>query len=265
MKRTASVIALLLFASSIVAHEYILIAYNFFVKQGDELELHLFVADGFNVETERPMQLDMNTRFGLITNQGEKDLLKNATDGTMPILKMTVDFEGQGLIHLQRDYARITMTNDDFEEYLKVDNIENITIDQTKSEQTERYTRYIKSLVQSNPITNDEIYKTIVGHTFEIVPQNNLYNLAVGDWINAKVYFEGKPLANKVITARNRLGNHPATHQFSRTDANGLCQFKIDCAGDWFIHVTHMIPSRDSSDTDWESFWTTFSFGVEEK
>jgi uncharacterized GH25 family protein len=178
---------------------------------------------------------------------------------------MNVDFKGLGLIHMERDYAKITLSNDKFKSYLQGDNIENIKMDDsTKTEQTERYTRYIKTLIQSNPKSKDNIYKTIVGHNLEIILLQNPYELGQGDWISAKVLFMGKPLTNKVITARNRIGNEPAIFQYSRTDEKGICSFKLEREGDWFFHATHMIPSTAKDEADWESFWTTFSFGIQE-
>ncbi len=52
--------------------------------------------------------------------------------------------------------------------------------------------------------------------------------------------------------------------QYSRTDDDGKCAFKLEREGDWFFHATHMIASSNQKDTDWESFWTTFSFGLVE-
>ena len=104
------------------------------------------------------------------------------------------------LLIMERDYARTTLPNDKFKSYLKGDNIENIRIDdRTKTEQSERYTRYIKALVQSNPKSNDEIHKTVVGHNFEIVLLQNPYELNQGDWIKAKVLFRGEPLTEKAM------------------------------------------------------------------
>ncbi len=263
MKKTLTLILTICLATSLFAHEYVLIAYEYVVKKGGKLELHLFVADGFNIEFERPVQKNITKRFELFSENGTTDLLSKSKDGELPILYMDVDFEGLGLLHMERDYARITLPNDEFKSYLKIDNIENIQInDSTKTEQSERYTRYIKTLVQSDFKKNDAIYKTIVGHNFEIILLQNPYELKQGDWIKAKVLFKGKPLTNKVITARNRNDNEPSISQYSKTDESGVCSFKLERKGDWFLHSTHMIPSPDKDDTDWESFWTTFSFGV---
>ncbi len=264
MKKAVAILLTLFLATTVFAHEYVLIAYNFIVKEGEKLELHLFVADGFNIEMERPVQKSITKEFELISEKGKTDLLPKLQDGALPVLEMDVDFKGLGLIHMERDYARITLPNDKFKSYLKGDNIENIRIDDsTKTEQSERYTQYIKTLIQSNQKSNDEIYKTVVGHNFEIVLLQNPYELSQGDWIRAKVYFMGEPLKDKVITARNRKGNEPAIFQYSRTDENGICSFKLERKGDWFFHATHMIKSRDLNDADWESFWTTISFGLQ--
>lgn len=101
-----------------------------------------------------------------------------------------------------------------------------------------------------------------MGHQFEIILLDSPYTLRTGDWIKAKVLFQGKTLTQKIITARNRIGNKPATVAYSRTDDAGICKFKLKRNGDWFIHATHMIPCPDRQDSDWESFWSTYSFGI---
>jgi uncharacterized GH25 family protein len=262
-KKTIAILLSLFLMAGALAHEYVLIAYKFIVKEGENLELHLFVSDGFNIQLERPLQKSITKSFKLLSENGETDLLKSLEDNSLPIYNMDVDFKGLGLFYMERDYASNTLPNEEFKDYLIGDNIENIQIDvSTKTEQTERYTRYIKSLIQSNPNLNDSIFKTVVGQNFEIVLLQNPYELEVGEWISAQVFFMGEPLKNKVITARNRIGNKSAAYQYSRTDESGLCSFKLEREGDWFIHATHMIPSRDKNKSDWESFWTTFSFGI---
>jgi len=72
----------------------------------------------------------------------------------------------------------------------------------------------------------------------------NPYLLQKDDVLKAQVFFMGKPLTNKLITARNRTGSEPATAFTSRTNANGICSFQIKRKGDWFIHSTLIIPAR---------------------
>jgi len=253
---------LLLFTA--LAHEYILLAYKFKVAKGDMLELHLFVADGFNIEMERPMQTAITTKFELINENGTSNLLSNISNGTLPIVNMKADFDGLGLFNLERGYAKNTMDTKKFMAYLKEDHIENITVsnDPNKTTQRERYTRYIKTLVHSGQEKADTLYKTITAQKFEIILLQNPYLLHKGDKLNAQVFFMGRPLANKIITARSRKGSEKATVALSRTNKNGICSFKITNDGDWFLHATNMIPSTDKNEADWESFWTSYSFGI---
>jgi len=265
MKKLFIGAVLLAFIITAFAHEYILLAYKFKVAKGDTLELHLFVADGFNIELERPMQKAITRNFELINENGTNNLLTDASDGALPIVKKTVDFEGLGLIHMERYYAKITLPTSKFLSYLKEDHIENITVPKNaaKQEQHERYSRYIKCLVQSGKVKIDTFYKTIVGQNFEIVLLQNPYAIHPGKTLQAKLLFMGKPLTNKLITARNRTGSEPVITLTARTDARGICIFPITRKGDWFIHATHMIPCPDKAEADWESFWASYSFGID--
>jgi uncharacterized GH25 family protein len=265
MKKLLIATAFFILMLSAFAHEYILIANKYRIAKGDTLEVHLFVADGFNIELERPMQTAITKKFEMITENGTIDLLATTDNGSLPVINRKADFDGLALIHTERDYARITLPTAKFLSYLKEDHIENIKVknDSSKKFQRERYTRYIKCLVQSGKIKKDTLYKTITGQNFEIVLLQNPYLLQKGDVLKAQVFFTGKPLTNKLITARNRTGSEPATAFTSRTNANGICSFQIKRKGDWFIHATHMIPCPDKADADWESFWSSYSFGIE--
>ncbi len=246
------------------AHEYIFLAEKYRLQKGETLEVHLFVADGFNIQLERPFQKTPTKSFGLITTNDATDL-SSTNDGTLPIINRKVDFDGGGLIHLERDYARIKLATPKFFDYLEEDHIDGIAtqVDKSKPEQRERYTRCIKCLVQSGDNYNDTLYKTVTGQRFEIVLLQNPYRLHAGNTLPAKILFEGKPLANKIVTARNRTGSEACLALTSRTDAKGICTFKLTHKGEWFIHATNMIPCPDRTDSDWESFWASYSFAVD--
>jgi len=264
MKKILLLSTLFIGILTVFAHEYILVADSFRLKKGDNLEMHLFVSDGFNIQLERPINKTATLKFELITSDSTIDLSINE-NGTLPVISRKVFFEGGGLIHMERDYARITLATDKFMDYLKEDHIDGIPalVDKTKKEQKERYTRYIKSLVQSEGSYKDTLYKKITGQAFEIVLLQNPYTLRVGDSLKAKILFQGKPLSKKIITARNRTRNLAAITSTSRTNAKGICSFKMSRKGDWFLHATYMIPNQDKSDSDWESFWTSYSFGID--
>lgn len=264
MKKTIAIIGIVLMSSLLFAHEYVMLAFKYNLQKGDTLEVHLFVADGFNIQLERPIQKAIIKKLELISENGTTDLLANQADQTLPIVNRKVDFNGLGLIHMERDYARIALPTTKFKEYIKEDHLENINVgnDIATKMQRERYTRYLKILVQSGKDASSNLYNKIVGQNFEILLMQNPYKLHKNDIIQAKILFMGKPLANKMITARNRMGSSNTMVQTARTNTNGVCAFKLLRKGEWFIHATHMIPCLDKADSDWESFWASYSFQV---
>lgn len=261
-KKTILFIALaIVFAS--YSHEYILLASKFVVHKGEILKLHLFLLDGVKIEKDMPFQKKLIKKFELITQTNKVDILVEKKDSTFPFLNRNVDFEGLGLFYIERYTAAITLENKKFIEYLKEDNIENISINKsTKKEQKERYTRYIKCLVQSGKINNDTMHKTIVGHPFEIILLQNPYKLTIGKALQVQVIFQGKPLANKMLTIRSGVGKEFSNKIMSKTNADGIASFVINRKGDWFIHAIQMIPSPNQTEADWESFWAIYCFGI---
>ncbi len=264
MRKAFLVCVLFIVLVTAFAHEYILLAHKYRLQKGDDLEVHLFVADGFNIQMETPFQKTITKSFELITKDGIIDL-SITENGTLPIINRKADFEGGGLLHLERDYARISLATPKFLEYLKEDHMEYIApkVDRKQKEQKERYTRYIKCLLQSGNSYGDTVYKKVVGQTFEIILLQNPYKLKTGDVLKAQVLFMGKPLQNKMITTRARTGSEPSTSLTSRTDAKGICSFTINRKGEWFLHATHMIACPDKTDSNWESFWTSYSFEID--
>lgn len=264
IKKAIFIFSILLFTVVVFAHECFFSVNKYKVQQGDMLEVHLFIADGFNVQLEKSLQKKNIRKFELITQKGTVDLLGVGNENDLPILNRKVDFTGLGLLHMERDYARISLPTKKFLAYLKEDHLENIQLkkDSLKQVQKERYSRYIKTLVQSGDKPIGDEYKKVVGQNFEIVLLQNPYTLKPGSRLKAKILFMGNPLVNKVITARNRTGSQSAQVALSRTDAKGICTFKINRNGEWFLHATHIIECPDKTDSDWESFWATYSFQI---
>lgn len=60
----------------------------------------------------------------------------------------------------------------------------------------------------------------------------------------------GKPLAHKLITARNRTGSEVVITSMPKTNAAEICSFKLIRRGEWFIHGTQMIPCPDKTDSN---------------
>ncbi|HMP94684.1 MAG TPA: DUF4198 domain-containing protein, partial [Phnomibacter sp.] len=201
----------------LAAHEYILLTNTYKPKTGDSLSLRLFVADGFNIEAERPFENRMAAAFTFYNQRGIIDVRDLAREKSIPFFSTPVNFNGLGLFRLDRDYAYISLEPAKFRAYLKEDHIENITLPASATQpQRERYSRYIKCLVQSKPQPLDTTYKTITGQELEIILLQNPYSLKPGQTLQVQLLYQGKPLAGKMLTARQRTDSQPATTQAAR-------------------------------------------------
>lgn len=247
------------------AHEYLLLAEDYTVQKGDTLNMHLFLAQGFNVELERTLQKNITKSFDLYTQNKKINLLPLQQDEQIPVLNYVVDFDGEGLISMQRDYARIALPPYQFAEYVKEDGLDNIQFDAAKTQapQREKYSRYIKALILSGKNTNSDLYKKQIGFDLEIILLDNPYILNAGDSLRVKIVFKGQPLANKLIKARNRKGDENTISKEVKTNEKGEATLYLQREGTWVIHLTHIIACTDKTDCDWESFWASYSFAVE--
>lgn len=131
---------------------------------------------------------------------------------------------------------------------------------ESQSEARERYSRYLKSLLQAGA-RHDETYKRELGFKLEIIPQTNPYELKIGDSLEVKVLFEGKPLPNAKVFADNREAGSTRTQQ-TRTTAAGIATVKLDRSGFWLVRLVHMRRCAALAEADWESFWAAYTFGA---
>ena len=170
------------------------------------------------------------------------------------------------MLALERNWSYIKLEPQKFEDYLREDGMDYIIderkrLDETNKEGRERYSRFIKTLLQVGNKT-DVTYKKVVGLKHEIVPLENPYTKKVGDSLKFQILFDGKPLVNRAVFADNRLGDKISNQKLT-TDKNGRITVKINQSGLWLIRLVVMQRCKiDCAEADWESFWSAFSFGV---
>lgn len=268
---------MLLLAGAITAHahDYFLLPDKFFLKRGDTIVCRLFVGDDFTVELEeRPIHKYIMTKFDWTTpglTKGGKphtyDLLSDAKDSTMPVLRQTVIKNGLGLLSVNRRYAHITFGRKKFLSYLKAEHLDEInaafpsSTAAHKDSIREKYTRYIKTLFMVGQPAG-EVYKQRLGQTLEIILLQNPYKAKRGGTVTAQVFFRDKPLENGSVEALCKDSSGHVTKELIKTDSRGQVQFRLTTPGTWMVRLTHMIVSNDT-DADYESFWASYTFGVQ--
>ena len=265
--RIATAIILILLASlSAFAHEYWFETDNFFLKVNERADIRLFLGEALRKPEERPYQAAKTALFEMHSTAGKFDMRPLAEDEATPFLKFSSDRQGTYLLTLERNWSYLKLDAAKFDEYLREDGMEYI-IDERKrlgesaKEGSERYSRYIKTLIQVGE-NRTGTAKTRVGSKIEIVPLDNPYTRKPGDNLRFQVYFDGVPLADKTIFADNRDGDVFSTQKL-KTDKNGKIIVKLDRKGLWLIRLVYMQRcTKNCNEADWESFWAALSFGL---
>ena len=263
-KISTTLILTLLISVNAFAHEYWFEPETFFPALKQKTAVHLYVGDGLIKDREERIYQSAKTPlFDLFSNSKKQNLKPDLTEGQMPVFNFTAEKTGNYLLAMERDWAFIKIESGKFEDYLREDGMEYIIAEREKlgeseKEGRERYSRYIKSLLQVGD-KRDKTYKKQLGMKLEITPLENPYAKKIGDELQFQIVFEGKPLADRTIFADNRSSET----QKMTTDKNGIVTMKIDNSGLWLVRLVNMRRcAADCGEADWESFWGAFSFGV---
>jgi uncharacterized GH25 family protein len=267
MNRTCTLLFFLLLAAvRVSAHEYWLEPDSFFLKPGEKSAVRLFLGEGLKKEEERPFQTSKTPLFRLFSTGGDFDLTSSVRDEDIPLFTFSAEKAGNYLLGLERNWAYITLEADKFDEYLREDGMEYIIAEreklgESKKEGRERYSRFIKALLEVGD-KRDKTFAKRIGLKLEIVPLENPYSKKIGDTLSFQVLFQGKPLKDKTIFADNRDGE-AISKQKLKTDAHGKATIKLDRKGIWLVRLVFMQRcQKDCEGADWESFWGAFSFGA---
>jgi uncharacterized GH25 family protein len=258
-------ICLLLSASlSASAHDYWIQPQSFVARAKGDVIVRLFVGDKLVVEEERPFQQNRTVSFTLHSLGETVDLSKQAKDGKKPLVVLQPINNGNYLITLERDATNIALEPAKFTAYLKEEGLENIIVERERLNETnspgfERYSRFLKSLLQVGN-EQDDTFKRIVGHKLEIVPQKNPYLLRKDETLPVLVLFENQPLRNSPIFSFNRSGKR-VSEQATKTNDEGIATFNINRSGLWVIRLVQMRRCDNCKNADWESFWSSYTFG----
>ncbi len=266
MQKIARILIPICLFLTLSAHDYWLEAENYLLKKGETLVLHLLVGGDLDPEIERPLQKEQTLSFQLHTAQGSKDLLASQADSTFPVLKQKVDFEGLGLISMERDFSLISLHDTAFHNYLLHEYLIGV-IEQRKkighrTEEKERYARAIKALVKSgsNATQGKDLYKKRLGQKLEIILLQNPYELKAGDIIEAQLFYDQQPLTNKPIMALHKDPQGKFSELITYTDEEGKAIFRLKESGFWLIRSLHLYPCENCGEVNWESYWASYSF-----
>lgn len=261
----ASLLAALLLAAPARAHDYWLAASPTSPARGAEVAISLWVGEDFVAASQKPMDRARTTAFRVVHAAGQDDLLPEAVDGSMPLLRYQPAATGGHLLALERGPTRITMRARKFNHYLEHEGLlaalaaRRALVEHHWSAR-ERYTRYLKVFVQVGDGV-DSVSTKVLGQRIELVPDRDLAQLRPGDRLGVVLYFEGRPLPGAQVEVFVR-GTAGARGQKATSDAAGRVEFSVERAGTWLVRAVHMQRCVGCRDADWESFWAAYGFAV---
>lgn len=183
-------------------------------------------------------------------------------DGRTPAGNLRLSEPGTHILGYQSKPTPVTLEGPKFEMYLREKGLEKISQrrasrGQTESTAHEIYSRCAKTvLVVGQP--SGEAFKRDLGMRYELIALNDPTSLRAGETLKVLAKFEGKPLANAMVSAR--CAGAPESTVHLRTDEQGEVTIKVAAEGMWVVESVEMVEAPMDSGAQWESLWASFCF-----
>ncbi len=263
-ERIAMTVALLLGgASLLLAHDLFIKLDNYFLEPHARVSIPVlngtFSASENSVAPERLLDLSV------VSPHGRKQMDTGAwsANGDSSFISLETGESGTYLVGVSIRTNEITLTGEQFNEYLEHDGIPDVLEmrkqnDEMEKGATERYSKHVKAIFQIGSERTDG-FGTTLGYPAEIVPLENPYALTVGGELRVRCLVDGKPVANQPVIAGGEHYGVAMEERMVRTDADGIAQFVLDSPGKWYVKFINMVPVS-VPDLDYESKWATLTF-----
>ncbi len=259
---TASLVVAL-FASA-HAHDLFIKLDTYFLRPNSQATMRLlngsFRASEGAVARDRMRDVSLVAPDGKISHP-EATMWRD--EGKTSLLNLQTGNAGTYVVGVSTKPREIDLKAKDFNEYLAHDGLPDTLAARRKNSELskdvrERYSKHVRAIFQIGDARTDA-YKTPLGYPVEIIPQQNPYDLRVGQRLEVLCTLEGRPLADQFVLAGRETRGRMSRETSARTDANGIARFKLSGAGKWYVKMIHMTPVTNG-DVNYESKWATLTF-----
>ena len=252
--RLISILAavLILTASSVWAHEFIVKPNQLTVQPGQTLPVNVVSAHVFMVseEMEPLKQVDLS----LINGKSIKPLTLKENNAALTLEgAVAADKPGTAILAGHRKGMIWTQTTTGWQQAAK---------SQCKGViQSGNYEKFCKTLISVGK--EDQGYDKQVGHALEIVPLSNPAKASLGQDLEFKILFNGQPLSTEVWATYDGFSQVPNTYAYyTECDENGIARVKITQPGVWMVRTQHKI-DKPGKDYDSQVIRSVLVFGVQ--
>ncbi len=268
MRKTVWLLAGCLLAASLaLAHDTWLVPSKFRVAPGQAVQVALNTSEDFPT-SDSPASPDRIAQFLAVSASGQIEVQGYRAEGNSLVAEVTPG-PGVTLVAAVTKPRLIVLEKDDFNTYITEEGLESIVEARAARGESfaagrERYSKVAKlALCTEGEPTGGRRYREPLALPVEIVPLTDICRLRAGDTLVVQVLFEGRPLSGVWVGAGTE-GTHGHHYPYrQRTDANGRVVVRLTRSGAWFVRALHMVPNTEFEDADWQSWFSTLTFGVE--
>jgi hypothetical protein len=260
------------------AHDFWLEPDNFTPEKDQQVSIRLKEGVGFRGDT-LPYIEEWFNDFSAVTAAGREPV--TSLTGNDPAAEITAD-SGAILLGYQSNRSFVDLAAKKFNQYLEDEGIEfiraaRIAAGEDDLSAPEYFIRCAKALIQpiatksflqrffssgnSSGNKAQEIYKSNLGYTLELIPAANPYDLNPGDSLTFELLYRGKPIEGLQVQAFTR--EHPDEAQKIRTNEAGLATVRFDKAGTWMVKAVQIQAIIGDPKARWQSYWATYLFTVD--
>lgn len=272
MKKIIILLALAILFSS---HDMFLKMDHYYLEPNEENTLSIY--NGTFEKSENTIAR-YRMEKALITGPGfmfEPDTILWHDKANISMLDFKTGKAGTYIAGVSTKANSISLTADEFNEYLEHDGVLDIYKLRTKNGDldkpaVEQYLKHVKAIFQvGDKLTND--YEKPMGFPVEFIPLENPGNYIVSDIVKFQLISNEKPLQGHLVYIGSDPDHDTHNHQASdehkhdelkiTTNEEGIAAFQIIHRGLWYLRTIYMVPD-DRKSIDYVSNWATLTFEV---
>jgi uncharacterized GH25 family protein len=258
-----TVVSLFLLSSLGYAHEFWLEPTKFLLKINEKITINMMVGEDYQGEHSNGLTYKI-VKLDHYSATTKEDMRSRVYGDSLSRVTMPFGTVGNHLIALNNTSKFIQLDALKFNDYLRSEGLDNVLALREQKGDTlkagrERYQRCVKTLVQVGG-KSDVTYGINTGMPLEIIPATNPYTVGSTALITFKLLFDNTPLSGALVLAWH-MENGKTTHTKRRSNSQGEVDFPITKTGKWMISTVHMTPHKNASESDWQSYWGSYTFG----
>lgn len=245
----------------------VLLGHNFWViagpRRAEKLRIEAHVGHHFP-NGESAIAPERIADFRLLSVNGETRLDNCTVEDIALVAEATEPSAGTVMTVIVLHPRPITLEGATFTKYIEEEEAQASVASDflpggTTNAHHEIYSKYAKAILTAG---DDDVACRVIGLKMEMVPERNPATIKPGECLPIRLLLDGEPVAGaRISTSCDRL--HAGSYfAHVRTDAQGRAEIELPVSGYWFVR-SHLIRRHpDASVAQWESFWPSLTFRI---